>query len=454
MKFQLLRIFAISLCTYYFSLNTSGIVCAQTIPQKFSYQSILRNPGGQALQNQPVFMRLSILQGSETGTAVYVETHSASTNAAGLVSLQVGGGTVVSGSLSAIDWATGPYFIKTETDPEGGSNYSISGTSQLLSVPYALYSANGTPGPQGPQGPAGPQGAAGQNGQNGNNGKNALIRTTPEAAGANCVNGGVKIEAGLDADGNGQLSDAEVNASQTKFICNGSGSSGTGLPSNPPYGSASLYNCDGQFQYSPCVPKVVINEVTLIYSRAASFSGSVSNDGGAAASTVGFCWGTSPNPTTADSLAWLSNNNGTLFSGGEGHLLPATTYYVRAFATNAAGTGYGEQKTFTTPQSSANPAVDADGNTYSTVTIGNQVWMKENLKTSKYRNGNPIPTNLNDNDWASTTSGAYSIFNNDFANNATYGKLYNWYAVADPGAFVRQAGMCQVMRSGQPWKII
>ena len=77
---------------------------------------------------------------------------------------QVGGGTLVSGNLSAIDWANGPYYIKTETDPEGGSNYSISGTSQLLSVPFALYSANGTPGPQGPIGPAGPQGPAGQNG--------------------------------------------------------------------------------------------------------------------------------------------------------------------------------------------------------------------------------------------------------------------------------------------------
>jgi hypothetical protein len=386
----------ISLITTYYTLNTSGIVCAQTIPQKFSYQSIIRSPGGQALAGQAVAIKLSILQSSETGTAVYVETHSATTNASGLVTLQVGGGTAVSGTMAGINWANGPYFIKTETEyTESGTLYSISGTNELLSVPFALYSANGTPGPQGPAGPAGaqgPQGAAGQNGQNGNNGKNALIRTTPEAAGANCANGGVKIEAGLDADGNGQLSDAEVNASQTKFICNGSGSSGTGLPSNPPYGSASLYNCDGQFQYSPCIPKVATIEVTQIYSRAASFSGSVSNDGGAAVSKFGFCWGTSPNPTTTDSLAWISNPFEILFTGGEGRLQPGTTYYVRAFATNVAGTGYGEQKTFTTPQPSANPATDADGNSYTTVTIGSQVWMKENLKTSKYRNGNPIPT--------------------------------------------------------------
>jgi hypothetical protein len=280
----------------------------------------------------------------------------------------------VTGTLAQIDWATGPYFIKTETDPSGGSNYTITGTSQMLSVPYSLFSANGTPGPQGPAGATGPQGPAGQTGATGaigpqgpagqtgaqgpvgatgtagTNGKNALIRTTPETAGANCANGGVKIEAGLDVDGNGQLSDTEVNASQTKFICNGSGGSGTGLPSNPPYGTATLYNCDGQFQYTPCLPKVVTNSVTQIYSRSASFSGAVITNGGSEVSNFGFCWGTSPNPTPADSIAWISNPEQSLFSGGEGRLQPGTTYYVRAFATNGSGNGYGEQKSFTTPQ--------------------------------------------------------------------------------------------------------
>ena len=86
-----------------------------------------------------------------------------------------------------------------------------------------------------------------------------------------------------------------------------------------------------------------------------------------------------------------------------------------------------------TPSNPANGTVtDIDGNVYTTVTIGSQVWMKENLKVSKYRNGDPIPTNLNNTDWENTTSGAYAIYNNDAANNTTYGKLYNWYAVADP----------------------
>ncbi len=163
MKKSIFRIiFLLNFCLFTFAFTLE----AQP-PLRFSYQSILRNPGGQALSSQPVSMRLSILQGSETGAAVYVETHNASTNTSGLVTLQVGGGTLVSGSISGIDWAAGPYFIKSETDPEGGSNYSISGSSQLLSVPYALYSANGTPGPQGPQGPTGPQGATGPAGPQG-----------------------------------------------------------------------------------------------------------------------------------------------------------------------------------------------------------------------------------------------------------------------------------------------
>ncbi|MFN5386711.1 MAG: fibrobacter succinogenes major paralogous domain-containing protein, partial [Bacteroidota bacterium] len=95
------------------------------------------------VSNQPVGMRISILQGSASGTAVYVETQTPTTNANGLASLEIGGGTVVSGNISTIDWANGPYFIKTETDATGGSNYSITGTSQLLSVPYAFFSGNG-----------------------------------------------------------------------------------------------------------------------------------------------------------------------------------------------------------------------------------------------------------------------------------------------------------------------
>ncbi|MBP1673429.1 MAG: hypothetical protein H6Q25_1244 [Bacteroidetes bacterium] len=127
--------------TFLFAILFSSIVSAQT-PDMMSYQAVVRNNSNSLITNTQVTMQISILQGSMTGTPVYVETQTPNTNENGLVSIQIGNGTLVSGNFSAINWANGPYFIKTETDPDGsngGIQYTISGTSQLLSVPYALY---------------------------------------------------------------------------------------------------------------------------------------------------------------------------------------------------------------------------------------------------------------------------------------------------------------------------
>ncbi len=108
-------------------------------PEKMSYQAVVRDMDQKLVKNESIGMQISILQNSVSGLAVYVETHSCTSNANGLVTLEIGAGTIVSGNFSLIDWSDGPYFIKTETDPLGGANYTIEGTSQLLSVPYALY---------------------------------------------------------------------------------------------------------------------------------------------------------------------------------------------------------------------------------------------------------------------------------------------------------------------------
>jgi hypothetical protein len=108
-------------------------------PHKMSFQAVIRNSANSLIVNDTVAIRISILQTSESGTLVYSETHSLVTNANGLATLIIGNGTVLSGDIDSVNWAAGPYFIKTETDPEGGSTYSITGTQQLLSVPYALY---------------------------------------------------------------------------------------------------------------------------------------------------------------------------------------------------------------------------------------------------------------------------------------------------------------------------
>lgn len=156
-------------------LLLSATLFAQ-VPQKMSYQAVVRNASGNLVSNSTVGMRISILQGSATGSVVYSETQNPVTNSNGLASFELGMGTVLSGTFSTIDWGnSGPFFVKTETDPAGGSNYSIVGTSEFLSVPYALYSLN--PGPAGPAGPPGPAGPTGSVGATGPQGPSGVVST-------------------------------------------------------------------------------------------------------------------------------------------------------------------------------------------------------------------------------------------------------------------------------------
>jgi uncharacterized protein (TIGR02145 family) len=165
-------------------------VVAQS-PSKISYQAVIRNANNALVSNQAVGVRISILQGSVNGTSVYTETQTPITNANGLISLEIGNET----AFDAINWGIGSYFIKTETDPTGGTKYTIVGTSQLLSVPYALYaktSGSSTPGPQGIQGIAGSQGIQGDQGIQGVKGDIGLTG----AKGAQGIQG-VKGDIGL-----------------------------------------------------------------------------------------------------------------------------------------------------------------------------------------------------------------------------------------------------------------
>jgi len=142
-------------------------------PQKFSYQAVIRNGSNALIANTTVGVKISLLQSSPAGGVVYAERHTPTTNANGLATFEIGAGARISGTMAGIDWGNGSYYIKTEVDPSGGTTYSVTGTSQLLSVPYALYAASGTQGPEGPigpagsQGPVGPPGPAGATGQQG-----------------------------------------------------------------------------------------------------------------------------------------------------------------------------------------------------------------------------------------------------------------------------------------------
>ena len=115
------------------------LLCAVSLfaqaPEKFTYQAVVRNANNSLVANAQVGMRVSILQGSANGSAVYVETQTGTTNTNGLLTVEIGGGNAQQGSFADINWANGTFFLKTETDPDGGANYSITSTQQMLSVP-------------------------------------------------------------------------------------------------------------------------------------------------------------------------------------------------------------------------------------------------------------------------------------------------------------------------------
>ena len=195
-------------------------------PNKFSYQAVVRNQGNALVINRQVGLRFTILQGSATGFGVYAETHRTMTNLNGLVSVEIGAGTPLFNSIANINWANGPYFLKTETDPNGGFSYTISGTTQMLSVPYALYAETS----------ANP----------GNPGYTSIIKTEPIYPGTGtCRFGGTMITVGLDLNRNQILDTAEINRPLTRFICNGKDGKGIVNTVDNGNGTFTFYYNDG-----------------------------------------------------------------------------------------------------------------------------------------------------------------------------------------------------------------
>ncbi len=174
------------------------------------------------------------------------------------------------------------------------------------------------------------------------------------------------------------------------------------------------------------VPVVSTDSVSSITNNTAECGGTIASDGGATITARGVCWGTSQNPTI-DSNKTADGASIGIFTSTITGLTSNTTYHVRAYATNTAGTSYGDELDFTT----STVVTDIDGNIYNTVIIGSQVWMAENLRTTHYRNGDSIPNVTDNSKWSKLKSGAYCNYNNDINISKTYGKLYNWYAVND-----------------------
>lgn len=169
-------------------------------------------------------------------------------------------------------------------------------------------------------------------------------------------------------------------------------------------------------------PTLSTTAANNIKATSATGGGIITSDGGAAIIARGVCWSTSPYPTTANSKTIDGIELGS-FTSSITDLTANTLYYFRAYATNSIGTSYGNIELFTTE----GPVTDIDGNIYTTVTIGTQTWMVENLKTTKYNDGTSIPLLTAGSDQYAP---GYCFYNNDAVNKNTYGALYNWYAVS------------------------
>jgi uncharacterized protein (TIGR02145 family) len=187
----------------------------------------------------------------------------------------------------------------------------------------------------------------------------------------------------------------------------------------------TAYGSQVSFSSNPVILATLTTTAATSITQTTSVSGgNITSDGGGAITARGVCWGTATAPLATGLHTTETGTTGTFTSNLTG-LTVNTKYYIRAYAINSAGTAYGDEKIFTTEQ-----LKDADGNVYTYVTIGTQVWMVENLKTTKYNDGTAIPNITDKTDWDALITPGYCWYNNNASTyKATYGAMYNWYAV-------------------------
>ena len=424
-------------------------------PQKINFQSILRNINGEVVANKSVSLKISILSGSISGSSVYGETHNKTTDASGLISLQIGNGTVLNGVFVNINWGSSAHFIQLEADFSGGSNYVVLGTQELMSVPYALYASktdttvlNLTS-----------RLATKLSGTDTVSLSNRINAKAPLAnpVFTGTVTGVTKAMVDLgNVDNTSDLNKTVSTATQTALDLKENASNksdaslGTSTILYPTQNAVKTYvdlqvatgapdatsSVKGKIQLtgelggtasSPTVPGLA--QKAPINSPA--FTGTVT---GVTKTMVGL--GNVDNSSdlnkpvsTATQTALDLKLNRSDFPSGTntGNIL----YWNGTSWVNLAPGQNGQALILVNGIPSwstlSKPVIDIDLNIYNTVQIGTQVWMSENLKTTRYRNGGSIPNVTDNATWGNLTTGAWSYYNNADSNNAIYGKLYNWY---------------------------
>ena len=380
------------LLTIFVAVLISATVCAQS-PEKMSYRAVIRNSSNALVKNATIGMRISILHGSASGTVIYSENQTTTTNAEGVASVDIGGA-----AFKTITWTDDPYFIKAETDPKGGTNYTIIITSQLLNVPNSSSSKSSennssgfvfsppTNQPSIPtnasigdilywNGTAWTKLAVGTPGQylhvsNSNIpewfGSSYPVITTSSVS--NITSTSVNIGGNINSDGGVKVaargvcwntSDNSATASDKTVDGNGLGSftsTVTGLTPGVTYyfwayatnSVGTTYGNKVTTTTKSILPVITTTDLSEIKSTTAISGGNITRISGASVTSRGVCWSTSQNPTISNSKTTDGIGSGS-FTSTISALNPGKVYYFRAYATNSIGTAYGNQITLSTP---------------------------------------------------------------------------------------------------------
>ena len=457
--------------------------------QRINFQSILRNTTGEVVSNKAVSLRISILSDSITGPAVYAETHARTTDAGGLMSLQIGSGTAPGRDFATINWGNSVHFIKLEVDFSGGNNYVLLGTQELMSVPYALYASKTDTGVlnlttrlatklnvtdtsllnltsrfstklNSSDFPAGSD--------TGNimyfNGSTWVILPPGDEGHSLKMSSGSPVWGSVPTNTVGGATSAPtlmVNTGLTPITHSTTNATGIGTATGLPSGVTASWSANritisgtpsssGTFSYNiplsggcgcvnatgtitvtaPCATGAASTTPTVTLNKALMPITHTTTSATGIGSATGLPSGVS--------AAWVSNVIiiiGTpSASGNFNYTIPLTG--TGCTSLNATGT-----ITVVTACGSVTSVSDIDGNPYSTVSIGNQCWTKENLRVRRYNDNTEIKFdksggtagNLSGQTWSGLTYGAHTLYEYDSTGGNSsilhaFGYLYNWYA--------------------------